>query len=125
MGPRQICGCHPHTCGRLNFRIGQFCDTQTRKAQTKAWEPLQTVMSTATTNIESILQEERVFPPPESFSRQAHIKSMAELEQLRAEARTDPEAFWARMAEELHWFKKWDTVLKWEPPHAEWFGGGK
>jgi len=82
-------------------------------------------MSSATTNIESILQEERVFPPLESFSKQAHIKSMAELEQLRLEARNDPEAFWARMAEELHWFKKWDTVLKWEPPHAEWFGGGK
>ncbi len=82
-------------------------------------------MSTVTTNIESVLQEERVFPPPESFSKQAHIKSMAELEKLRAEAAADPEAFWARMAEELHWFKKWDTVLKWDPPHAEWFGGGK
>ena len=82
-------------------------------------------MSTATPNIESILQEERVFPPPEGFAQQAHIKSMAELEQLRAEANADPEAFWARMAEELHWFKTWDTVLKWDPPHAEWFGGGK
>ncbi len=50
---------------------------------------------------------------------------MAELEQLRAEASIDPEAFWARMAEELHWFKKWDTVLAWKAPHAEWFGGGK
>jgi len=51
---------------------------------------------------------------------------MEELEQLRKEASDDPEAFWARLAEqELHWFKKWDTVLKWEPPHAEWFGGGK
>ena len=50
---------------------------------------------------------------------------MAELEKLRAEAAADPESFWARMAEELHWFKKWDTVLKWDPPHAEWFGGGK
>src|SRR5215207_3322594 len=30
------------------------------------------------------------------------------------------------MAEsELHWFRKWDTMLRWEPPHAEWFGGGK
>ena len=29
------------------------------------------------------------------------------------------------MAEELHWFKKWDTVLNWQPPHAEWFVGGK
>ncbi len=51
---------------------------------------------------------------------------MAELEALRAEASADPEKFWARFAEsELHWFKKWDTVLKWEAPHAEWFAGGK
>jgi acetyl-CoA synthetase len=82
-------------------------------------------VSSVTTNIESVLHEERVFPPPESFSKQAHIKSLEQLEKLRAEAAADPEAFWARMAEELHWFKKWDTVLKWEPPHAEWFGGGK
>ncbi len=82
-------------------------------------------MSTTTTNIESLQQEARVFPPPESFARSAHIKSMAELESLRAEASTDPEGFWARMAEELHWFKQWDTVLRWEAPHAEWFIGGK
>ncbi len=81
-------------------------------------------MSTVT-NIESVLQEERLFPPSPEFSAVAHIKSEAELEELRAEAHADPESFWARMAEELHWFKKWDTVLKWDPPHAEWFGGGK
>ena len=82
-------------------------------------------MSTVTPNIESVLHEERIFPPPQSFSEKAHIKSLEELESLRAEASADPESFWARMAEELHWFKKWDTVLKWEPPHAEWFVGGK
>ncbi|HEV2883622.1 MAG TPA: acetate--CoA ligase [Pyrinomonadaceae bacterium] len=82
-------------------------------------------MSTVTTNIESLQQEDRVFPPSIDFSRAAHIKSEEELERLREEARTDPEAFWARMAEELHWFKKWDTVLQWEPPHAKWFVGGK
>src|SRR3954469_18015857 len=83
-------------------------------------------MSSATTNIESVLTEERVFHPPQEFAAQAQIKSMAELESLRADAAADPETFWARLAEsELHWFKKWDTVLKWEPPHAEWFAGGK
>ena len=82
-------------------------------------------MSTVTKNIESVLQEDRIFPPPPEFSAKAHIKSEAELDALRAEAHADPEAFWARMAEELHWFKKWDTVLKWNPPHAEWFGGGR
>jgi len=83
-------------------------------------------MSSKTTNIESLQQEGRVFPPPESFAAKAHIKSLAELEALRAEADADPEKFWARLAEsELHWFKPWDTVLKWEPPHAEWFAGGQ
>src|SRR5687767_8813548 len=82
-------------------------------------------MSSVTTNIESLQQEDRVFPPPTFFSEKAHIKSMAELEALRAEASADPEAFWARMAEQLHWFKKWDRVLNWQPPHAEWFVGGK
>jgi acetyl-CoA synthetase len=83
-------------------------------------------MSSATTNIESVLHEERVFPPPPAFAERAHVKSLEELEALRREASDAPEAFWARMAEgELHWFKKWDTVLKWEPPHAEWFVGGR
>ena len=82
-------------------------------------------MSPTTTNIESLQHEDRVFPPPPTFSEKAHIKSMEELDSLRAEATADPEAFWARMAEELHWFKKWDTVLNWQPPHAQWFSGGK
>jgi acetyl-CoA synthetase len=82
-------------------------------------------MSSKTTNIESLQQEDRVFPPPPDFSNQAQIESAEELDKLRAEASADPEAFWARMAEELHWFKKWDKVLEWKPPHAEWFVGGQ
>jgi acetyl-CoA synthetase len=83
-------------------------------------------MSSATTNIESVMHEARVFPPPSNFAAKSHVKSMEELEALRAEASADPEKFWARFAEsELHWFRKWDTVLQWEPPHAEWFVGGK
>ena len=83
-------------------------------------------MSTSTTNIQSLQHEERVFSPPEVFAHNAHIKSEAELERLRTEAKEDPEAFWARMAnDELRWFKKWDQVLHWEAPHAQWFLGGK
>ena len=79
----------------------------------------------STTNIESVLHEERVFPPPEHFARAAYVGSPEEYEALRAEAEREPEVFWARRAEELHWFKLWDEVLRWEPPHAEWFVGGK
>ena len=77
------------------------------------------------TAIESVLNETRVFPPPPEFSANAHIKSFEEYEKLYAEAAADPEGFWAKQAEELHWFKKWDTVLEWNEPFAKWFVGGK
>jgi len=75
--------------------------------------------------IESTLHEDRVFPPPAEFAANAHIKSFEEYEKLYAEAAADPAAFWAKQAEDLHWFKKWDTVLEWNEPHAKWFVGGK
>ncbi len=77
------------------------------------------------TGIESILHESRMFQPPKEFSEAAYVKSFAEYEKLYAEAAADPEAFWAKRAEDIHWFKKWDTVLEWNEPFAKWFVGGK
>jgi acetyl-CoA synthetase len=82
-------------------------------------------MASPSSNIESVLNESRIFAPSETFSSAAHIRSMEDYEKLYAEAAKSPEQYWSRMAEELHWFKKWDTVLKWNLPHAEWFVGGK
>ena len=75
--------------------------------------------------IESTQIETRVFPPSAEFAASAHIKSYEEYERIYAEAAADPEAFWASAAENLHWFKRWDTVLEWNAPHAKWFVGGK
>ena len=36
----------------------------------------------------------------------------------------DPDAFWGEAAEELHWFRRWDTVFDWEYPNFTWFKGG-
>jgi acetyl-CoA synthetase len=74
--------------------------------------------------IESVLNEERIFPPSEEFAAQAHIKSFEEYEQIYNEAQADPESYWASAAENLHWFKKWDKVLEWNEPFAKWFVGG-
>ena len=76
-------------------------------------------------NLESILREHRVFPPPPEFAAQAHVKSLAEYEALYARSIADPEAFWAETARELHWFEPWTTVLEWNLPWAKWFVGGK
>ncbi|MBA2749788.1 MAG: acetate--CoA ligase [Tatlockia sp.] len=77
-------------------------------------------------NIKSILQEKRLFPPTAAFSQNAQIKSLEEYQQLCDRSLRDPQKFWAELAEqELHWFQKWDTVLDWQPPFAKWFVGGK
>jgi acetyl-CoA synthetase len=82
--------------------------------------------STATgVNIDSVLQEKRIFQPPDAFSREAHIGSQEEYERLYAEAASDPDAFWGRIASELHWFQPWEKVLEWEAPWAKWFVGGR
>jgi acetyl-CoA synthetase len=77
------------------------------------------------TNIDSILHEQRKFDPPAEFSQKAHIKSLAEYEKLYNESVDDPDTFWSRVASELHWFKKWDKVLEWNCPWAKWFVGGE
>src|SRR5712671_5732398 len=79
----------------------------------------------AEANIDSTLQEQRKFECPEEFSRQAHVKSLADYERLYKESVDDPEKFWGRIASELHWFRKWDKVLEWNCPWAKWFVGGQ
>jgi acetyl-CoA synthetase len=76
-------------------------------------------------NITSVLKETRLFAPPPAFSSQAHVKSGADYEKLWQRAKDDPEGFWAEQAEALHWFRRWDKVLTWNEPHAQWFAGGK
>jgi len=43
---------------------------------------------------------------------------------LQADSLRDPESFWAGIASQLVWRKKWDKVLKWDSPFAQWFVGG-
>jgi acetyl-CoA synthetase len=76
--------------------------------------------------ITSMLDERRQFPPPAEFSKKAYIKSLDEYKALYKKSEEDLEGFWADQAQDyLHWFKKWDKVLEWNPPFAKWFSGGK
>jgi acetyl-CoA synthetase len=49
-------------------------------------------------NITSVLHEERIFPPAESFSKRAHITSLAQYRKLYKESIKAPEKFWAKQA---------------------------
>jgi len=76
-------------------------------------------------DIESTLKEYRVFKPSKEFSSKAHIKSMAQYKKMYAESIKNPDKFFGKVAEELHWFKPWKKVLQWKEPLAKWFVGGK
>jgi acetyl-CoA synthetase len=76
-------------------------------------------------SITSVLQETRRFPPPAEFAAAANIKSEAEYQAMWQRAKDDPAGFWGELANNLHWFKKWDKVIDGEMPNTKWFVGGK
>jgi acetyl-CoA synthetase len=72
-------------------------------------------------NIEALLSELRTFDPPPDFTERAIVNDASIYER----ANSDPEAFWAEQADRLTWFKRWDSVMNWEPPWVRWFEGGQ
>ncbi|MFG0294212.1 MAG: acetate--CoA ligase [Phycisphaerales bacterium JB050] len=79
-------------------------------------------------SIESILHENRKFDPPSAESVGAPrwlISSMDEYRAMYDRSINDPDAFYAEVASELHWFEKWSKVVEFEAPDAKWFIGGK
>jgi acetyl-CoA synthetase len=60
------------------------------------------------------------------FRFMQQIQSFQEYQTAYRNSITDPEGFWAEMAENFWWQKKWDKVLNWNffEPNVEWFSGG-
>ena len=76
--------------------------------------------------IETVLVEDRVFPPPESFVKQAAVAGMEQYQALCAEADADYAGFWARMArEQLLWKTPFTRSLDdSKAPFFKWFEDG-
>ncbi|HEY6567269.1 MAG TPA: acetate--CoA ligase [Actinomycetota bacterium] len=77
-------------------------------------------MSEIERNIEALLSEKRVFPPPPGFADRALVSDA----EIYERANADHEAFWAEQAERLTWFSHWDSVMEWDAPWVKWFSGG-
>ncbi|HXP49420.1 MAG TPA: AMP-binding protein, partial [Bacteroidia bacterium] len=57
----------------------------------------------------------------------ARITSFEQYNQDYKRSVDDPESFWADIANNFTWRKKWDKVLEWDfkKPDVKWFAGGK
>ena len=71
--------------------------------------------------IETLLDEQREFPPTAAFAAQANVNDPS----IYQRAADDLEGYWADEAAGLDWYRPWDTVLQWDPPFARWFDGGQ
>ena len=68
--------------------------------------------------IETILTEDRRYPPPEDFAAQANAQPDIYDE--------DFESFWEREGRErISWFEPFTQLYEWKPPYAKWYLGGK
>jgi len=84
-------------------------------------------VSTPTTAVESILVENRVFPPSAATVKAARIQGMESYNALCAEAEKDFEGFWARLAREnVVWSKPFTKTLdESNAPFYKWFEDGE
>ena len=77
-------------------------------------------------SINSVLHENRLFPPPAKFVKQARITKEV-FEQLHQQAEQDYEGFWANLAQsEIDWQTPFSITLdESKAPHYRWFSDGK
>jgi acetyl-CoA synthetase len=74
---------------------------------------------------------DQMFPPPAAFSERAWIKSLDQYKKMYERSIKDPDGFWGEIANEFHWYRKWDKVRDYNfdrregKIHIEWFAGGK
>ena len=83
---------------------------------------------TDSSSIDTILHENRVFPPPADLETRVgglHVRTMEAYREEYRRSIDDPEGYWAEIARSYHWFKPWDRVLEWNLPDAKWFIGGR
>jgi acetyl-CoA synthetase len=80
-----------------------------------------------TKGFSSVMEEKRKFDPPKSLSKNAWVKNMAQYRKIYKESIDDPEGYWAGVAGEIDWFKKWTKVREYDFVNAniKWFIGAK
>ena len=76
-------------------------------------------------NLDSILREDRVFPPPPEFAAKAHVGSLDDYEALYARSIADPEGLLGQVPRRNCIGLRLDQGAGRNLPWAKWFVGGK
>ena len=80
---------------------------------------------------EKVVEKDGKYYPPPSFVDKAHIKSFEQYQQMYQRSISDPDGFWAEVAEQFYWQKKWDQVQEYNYARSKgtisikWFAGAR
>ncbi|MEW6265564.1 MAG: acetate--CoA ligase [Thermodesulfobacteriota bacterium] len=80
---------------------------------------------------EKVVERGGLYYPPGAFSEKAHIKAMDDYKRMYERSISDPDGFWAEVAEQFYWRKKWDRVRDFNFHRSKgavfikWFEGGR
>ncbi len=80
-----------------------------------------------------VASEGQKIPPPADFAAGAHVKSFEQYQEMYNRSITDPEGFWAEIADQFVWKEKWSKVRDYsfnattapEDLYIKWFIDGK
>src|SRR3954447_23329812 len=111
--------CRCGRCSRSALRSGTACRSSPSSARRYrgARRPRMAEVTTTGHAIETILLEERRYPPPEEFAKQANAQPDIYEQGF--------EEFWEREGRErVTWFQDFDELYEWELPYAKWYLGG-
>jgi len=76
-------------------------------------------------------ENSEIVQPPEAASAGAYVSGIDQYRELYERSATDPEGFWAEVADGFHWYRKWDAVRSYNydmnagPIDLRWFEGGR
>ena len=73
------------------------------------------------------MSNDKIFSPSAEWTKESHINSLDQYKKLYKESISNPDEFWASIAERVHWYKKWEKVsdVDYKKAKINWFINGK
>jgi len=73
------------------------------------------------------MSNDKIFSPSAEWTKESHINSLDQYKKIYKESISNPDEFWASIAERVHWYKKWEKVsdVDYKKAKINWFINGK
>ena len=73
------------------------------------------------------MSNDKIFSPSAEWTKESHINSLDQYKKIYKESISNPDKFWASIAERVHWYKKWEKVsdVDYKKAKINWFINGK